>query len=313
MEVARVYESSNMTTNNGFLLPNESLSPPSKVLDSLWVSNNSPIFHGSASMVNFDETRGERGKKRSFFPQLDNKENITNEDDYEVCFHQTEKKIRRLSPKQVQFLEKSFEVENKLEPERKVQLANEIGLQPRQVAIWFQNRRARYKTKQLEKDYDVLKASFDKLKDDYDCLFKENETLRNEVHLLKEKLLNKVNDEENSEQNNPISPLDVEADNPIGVTKILAMVVCKQEDASSAKSDILDSDSPRGNYTSFFEPTTDSSNVFETEALSDFSQEDDNLISKSLLPTLCFPKLEEDHLPLNSSNLGFDQSWFWHY
>ncbi|KAJ8563073.1 hypothetical protein K7X08_031525 [Anisodus acutangulus] len=277
-----------------------------QVLD--WVSNSSPIFHDSASMVNFDETPGQKAKKRSFFPQLDNKENSTNEDDYDACFNQTEKKIRRLLPKQVEFLEKSFEVENKLEPERKVQLAKEIGLQPRQVAIWFQNRRARYKTKQIEKDYDVLKASFDKLKDEYDCLFKENESLRNEVHLLKEKLINRVNEVEISEQNEQISQ------NPIGVVSNIAMVVCKQEDASSAKSDILDSDSPRGKYTSFLEPTADSSNVFETEVLSDFSQEDD---SRLLPPLLCFPKLEEnDHLPVNSSNLGFqidDQSWFCNY
>lgn len=288
MEVAKIYEGS----NNGFLLPNEILPPPSN-----WVSNSSPIFHGSASMVNFEQGRVKKSNKSSFFAQLDKEDNSSNDDDaYDVCYHQTEKK-RRLLPKQVEFLEKSFEVENKLEPERKVQLAKEIGLQPRQVAIWFQNRRARYKTKQLEKDYDVLKASFDKLKNQYDCLFKENESLRNEVNLLEEKLLNRVKGDENSE---PISPL--EPQNPIGL-------LCKQEDA---KSDILDSDSPRftdGDYTSFLEPV-------ETEP-SDFSQEND---SRTLLPLLCFPKIEEeDHhhdLQVNSCNLGFqieDQSWFSHY
>lgn len=299
MEVARVYEGSNMVSNNGFLLPNE-IRPPT----SNWVSNSSPIFHGSASMVNFNQSRGQKGKKRSLVPRLDKEENSSNEDNYDMCFRQTEKK-RRLLTKQVEFLEKSFEVENKLEPERKVQLAKDIGLQPRQVAIWFQNRRARYKTKQLEKDYDVLKGSFDKLKTQYDCLFKENESLRNEVHLLKEKLMSRVNGKENSEG---ISPVDAEGQNPIGITSNL---VCKQEDANS---DILDSDSPHFTYTSFLEPA-DSSHVFETEA-SDFSQEDD---SRTLLPPLCFPKLEEHHhedLQVNSCNFGFqveDQSWFSHY
>lgn len=94
--------------------------------------------------------------------------------------HMAEKK-RRLSVDQVKALEKNFEVENKLEPERKVKLAQELGLQPRQVAVWFQNRRARWKTKQLERDYGVLKANFDALKHNYENLKLDNETLLNEV------------------------------------------------------------------------------------------------------------------------------------
>ena len=80
-------------------------------------------------------------------------------------------------------MEKSFEEENKLEPERKTQLAKKLGLQPRQVAVWFQNRRARWKTKQLERDYDVLKSSYDTLLSSYDSIMKENEKLKSEVHL----------------------------------------------------------------------------------------------------------------------------------
>ncbi|BFG35533.1 hypothetical protein CerSpe_218060 [Prunus speciosa] len=110
--------------------------------------------------------------------------------------HVSEKK-RRLSVEQVKALEKNFEVENKLEPERKVKLAQELGLQPRQVAVWFQNRRARWKTKQLERDFGVLKANYDSLKVNYDNLQHENEALVKEIKQLKSKL-----QEENTESNN---------------------------------------------------------------------------------------------------------------
>lgn len=93
---------------------------------------------------------------------------------------QLEKK-RRLSVEQVRSLEKSFEMENKLEPERKMQLAQQLGLQPRQVAVWFQNRRARWKTKQLEHVYDALKQ-------DFETVLAEKEKLKAEVAQLTAKL-----------------------------------------------------------------------------------------------------------------------------
>lgn len=82
---------------------------------------------------------------------------------------------------QVKTLEKNFELGNKLEPERKMQLARALGLQPRQIAIWFQNRRARWKTKQLEKDYDTLKRQFDALKAENELLQTHNQKLQTEV------------------------------------------------------------------------------------------------------------------------------------
>ncbi|XP_011021609.1 PREDICTED: homeobox-leucine zipper protein ATHB-13 isoform X2 [Populus euphratica] len=98
---------------------------------------------------------------------------------------QAGEKKRRLNMEQVKTLEKNFELGNKLEPERKMQLARALGLQPRQIAIWFQNRRARWKTKQLEKDYDLLKRQFDAIKAENDALQAQNQKLHAEILALK--------------------------------------------------------------------------------------------------------------------------------
>ena len=104
-----------------------------------------------------------------------------NEDELSDDGSQAREKKRRLNVEQVRTLEKNFELGNKLEPERKLQLARALGLQPRQVAIWFQNRRARWKTKQLEKDYDALKRQLDAVKADNDALLSHNKKLQAEV------------------------------------------------------------------------------------------------------------------------------------
>ncbi|KAJ7953780.1 Homeobox-leucine zipper protein like [Quillaja saponaria] len=149
--------------------------PPTS-LNSFLPSCKPQDFHGVASFL---------GKRSMSFSGIELGEEANGEDDLSDDGSQAGEKKRRLNMEQVKTLEKNFELGNKLEPERKMQLARALGLQPRQIAIWFQNRRARWKTKQLEKDYDLLKRQFEAIKADNDALQAQNEKLQAEILALK--------------------------------------------------------------------------------------------------------------------------------
>ncbi|KAI4323342.1 hypothetical protein L6164_022956 [Bauhinia variegata] len=89
----------------------------------------------------------------------------------------TRKKLR-LSKEQSSFLEESFKEHSTLNPKQKLALAKQLNLRPRQVEVWFQNRRARTKLKQTEVDCEYLKRCCETLTEENRRLHKELQELR---------------------------------------------------------------------------------------------------------------------------------------
>ncbi|KAK1551609.1 hypothetical protein Q3G72_001244 [Acer saccharum] len=126
-------------------------------------SNNKRDFDssGSGALGNHD-LEAERASSRN------------SDDDENGC---TRKKLR-LSKDQSAFLEESFKEHNTLNPKQKLALAKQLNLRPRQVEVWFQNRRARTKLKQTEVDCEYLKRCCETLTEENRRLHKELQELR---------------------------------------------------------------------------------------------------------------------------------------
>ncbi|KAG1354406.1 homeobox-leucine zipper protein HAT4 [Cocos nucifera] len=88
------------------------------------------------------------------------------------------RKKLRLSKDQSAILEESFKEHNTLNPKQKMALAKQLNLRPRQVEVWFQNRRARTKLKQTEVDCEFLKRCCENLTEENRRLQKEVQELR---------------------------------------------------------------------------------------------------------------------------------------
>ncbi|XP_074577704.1 homeobox-leucine zipper protein HAT14-like isoform X2 [Curcuma longa] len=88
------------------------------------------------------------------------------------------RKKLRLSKEQLAFLENSFTEHSTLNLKQKQELASQLRIQPRQVEVWFQNRRARTKLKQTEGDYKSLKQQCENLSEENQKLMEEIEELR---------------------------------------------------------------------------------------------------------------------------------------
>ncbi|KAL6992481.1 hypothetical protein U1Q18_010590, partial [Sarracenia purpurea var. burkii] len=81
----------------------------------------------------------------------------------------------------IRLLEASFDLNKWLDPERKSRLAQELGLPPRKVAVWYQNKRARWKNRSLEEDHEALRQRLE-------SVLAENQRLEKEVERLREEL-----------------------------------------------------------------------------------------------------------------------------
>uniref|UniRef100_M8BKI6 Homeobox-leucine zipper protein HOX19 n=1 Tax=Aegilops tauschii TaxID=37682 RepID=M8BKI6_AEGTA len=89
----------------------------------------------------------------------------------------TRKKLR-LTKEQSALLEDRFKEHSTLNPKQKVALAKQLNLRPRQVEVWFQNRRARTKLKQTEVDCEFLKRCCETLTEENRRLQRELQELR---------------------------------------------------------------------------------------------------------------------------------------
>ncbi|KAJ7944716.1 Homeobox associated leucine zipper protein [Quillaja saponaria] len=112
---------------------------------------------------------GKRSEREANCDELE----IGDEEDAE-----TSRKKLRLSKDQSAILEESFKEHSTLNPKQKLALAKQLGLRPRQVEVWFQNRRARTKLKQTEVDCEFLKRCCENLTEENRRLQKEVQELR---------------------------------------------------------------------------------------------------------------------------------------
>ncbi|CAI0387265.1 unnamed protein product [Linum tenue] len=87
------------------------------------------------------------------------------------------RKKLRLSKEQSSLLESRFKLQTTLNTAQKQALAEQLKLTPRQVEVWFQNRRARTKLKQTEVDCEFLRKCCDSLSN-------ENRRLKAELQEL---------------------------------------------------------------------------------------------------------------------------------
>ncbi|XP_071707669.1 homeobox-leucine zipper protein HAT22-like [Rutidosis leptorrhynchoides] len=128
------------------------------------------------SCSSFSNSSVKRKRDQIANEEFERVENISGEKDEDGGVNG--KKKLRLTKAQSGLLEKAFKLHPALNPTQKQELARDLKLRPRQVEVWFQNRRARTKLKQTEVDCEYFKKCCKTLTD-------ENQRLRQELKQLK--------------------------------------------------------------------------------------------------------------------------------
>ncbi|KAI4979993.1 hypothetical protein ZWY2020_016746 [Hordeum vulgare] len=116
----------------------------------------------AAGHVPRNTARGQHGKRAR---AVHGGSDVDDDDGGHDAAGRARKKLR-LTEEQAALLEKSFRAHNVLSHGEKHDLARQLGLKPRQVEVWFQNRRARTKLKQTELDCELLRRWCERLSDD---------------------------------------------------------------------------------------------------------------------------------------------------
>ncbi|MFQ6636659.1 hypothetical protein Gotur_013992 [Gossypium turneri] len=130
--------------------------------------------HSAVSSFSSGRVKREREVSSEELEVEKNSSRVSDEDEDAV----NARKKLRLTKEQSALLEESFKQHSTLNPKQKQALAKQLNLTPRQVEVWFQNRRARTKLKQTEVDCEFLKKCCETLTD-------ENRRLQKELQELK--------------------------------------------------------------------------------------------------------------------------------
>ncbi|GAB4852430.1 hypothetical protein Ancab_016624 [Ancistrocladus abbreviatus] len=153
------------TVDHELCRQNSSISPGSS-----YSNNSSTVKKEKSGGDQYGGEEGEVEKAYSRAPVL-----VVNSDEDEEG---SPRKKLRLTKEQSAILEDSFKEHSTLNPNQKQALAKQLNLRPRQVEVWFQNRRARTKLKQTEMDCELLKKCCQTLRE-------ENKRLQKELQELK--------------------------------------------------------------------------------------------------------------------------------